>query len=257
MVAAPKVLFLALETLPDMDSAFERWTTLSSWYDVTFGADLQSIICFGYKWEHEKNAKILCAWDYAGWKTSINDDKPICKALYEIIKEADVVVTQNGVKFDWPFIETRLLLNRLPPLPKGIIHVDTKVEARKLKLSSRSLKNMAKLFTDEVKDESGGWDLWVAVRKKSPKAMKKMASYCKQDVIALEAIYKRLKPLMKKLPNMNMFSLEKDRCPNCGSLSIQRRGRNVKGNAIFQRFQCMDCGAWANRALELLTPKAG
>jgi predicted RNA-binding Zn-ribbon protein involved in translation (DUF1610 family) len=170
----------------------------------------------------------------------------VVKAAYEVLKTADVVVTHNGKKFDWKFLQTRLIHHGFTPLPK-IIHVDTCAESKKYLFAfNNSLKVLSKFLTGSAKKENGGWSLWVDVSLKKPAALKLMTAYCKQDVVVLEKLFKKIRPLIKSLPDANLFTGHEHDCPNCGSTRLQRRGELVTRTNRLQRYHCSDCGAWSS-----------
>lgn len=252
-----KVVIYDLETIPDMTEVMKIFPSLSDYPGLTLKATITSILCAGWKELGKKKVHCINAWDFPGWKDSINNDKPVVEALYKILCTADVVITHNGKRFDWKFLETRLLKHGLPPLPK-LIHIDTcAVSKGKLLSFNNRLNTLAKFLTEEKKMENGGWDLWVRCSNRDRKALATMARYCKQDVRTTEAIFMRLKPLIAQMPNMNIFSREKVRCPNCGSLAIQKRGRQVMKTAVLQRLQCMDCGTWSHSTIKGVIKNAG
>lgn len=239
----PNIILWDLETMPDMEKVMAIFPSIGNWPGRTFKAELSSIICFGYKKLGDKKAKCINAWDYPGWKKNINDDLELVKAAYDILKDADEIVTHNGKSFDVKVLNTRLLFHGLPPLPK-IMHTDTKVEAGKVSFYSKRLGDVSKFFNGGGKLENGGWDLWVQVRKRSRKAMKLMTQYCKQDVIALEEVYIGLLPLMStgKL-NHNIFNKKGDIvCPNCGSDKLIGNGMRTTKTDFKKRLRCKDCG---------------
>lgn len=254
--APPRIILWDLETLPNLQEVLKIFTRLGDYPGLTLKATHSTIICFGYKVLGEKEAKCICAWDFkTRWKKNVNDDYALIRAASRILRTADVIVTHNGKRFDLKFLQTRLLYHGLPPLPK-IIHIDTRNEAKKNLLAfNNSLDILAKNFTNTKKLDNGGWQLWVDVHAKDLKAMKLMKRYCIQDVVTLEALYKRLKPMMTTLPNMNIFHKEKNRCPKCGSLSIQMRGRVIAKNAISHRISCLDCGGYSYLTIKGLYPK--
>lgn len=43
------------------------------------------------------------------------DDSRIMKLLWDLLNEAEIVVTHNGDKFDLPKINSRFIINNLPP----------------------------------------------------------------------------------------------------------------------------------------------
>jgi len=79
------------------------------------------------------------------------------------------------------------------------------VAKRNLYAFNNRLGTIGKLLANDDKLDNGGWDLWVDVSNKDKKALKLMTDYCKQDVILLEKCLKKLIPLIKNMPNMNLF----------------------------------------------------
>lgn len=256
MNKTPVIILWDLETIPNLPEAMKVWPGLGAYPGLTLKATISTIICFGYKRLGESKSKCINAWDFKNWDKNINDDRELCKTAARILSTADIIVTHNGKSFDYRFLQTRLLFHKLPPLPK-MIHIDTKNESKKhLFAYNNRLNTLAQAFTDQLKLDHEGWDLWVGVYNKDPKAMKKMTDYCKQDVITLEALFERLRPLMTSLPNFNTFRLEEECCPNCGSLAIRKRGKRLLKDRFVQRLQCMVCGAWSNLTLKSKVPRS-
>lgn len=249
MSKKPRILVIDLESLPNLPEALRVWTQLSDFPGRTLKATISTIICFGYKVIGEGEAKCINAWDYPNWEKDVNDDSRLVRDISRIIRTADVIVHQNGKSFDWKFIQTRLLSNRLPPLPP-VLQVDTKNEAKKHLLAfSNSLKHLAAQFTDTEKMENEGWELWVKVHGRDPLAMEVMSTYCKHDILATEALFNALRPMIKTLPNMNHFSLEKNVCPRCSSHDLRPQG--IRG--LFHRMKCFNCKGWTQIPLSLQT----
>lgn len=252
----PKIVLFDLETLPNLKEAMRFFPRLGDYPGLTLKASINSIICVGYKIWGEKQVHCLNAWDYHRWKKDVNDDFDLVKAAFEILKDADGVITHNGKRFDWKFLQTRLMVHGLPPLPK-IIHIDTCQEAKKsLMLFNNKLDTLAKALTNQSKMESGGWPLWEKVSNRDKKSMGLMSSYCKQDVLTLEAVFKRLRPFIKSLPNLNLFtSGKRPLCPSCGSTRIQRRGYYLTKTSTYHRYVCKDCHSWSRTSAEDRLPR--
>lgn len=197
------------------------------------------------------------AWDYRPWEVDVNNDGLLLMEAYEILKDADAVVTQNGKRFDWKFFQTRLMKHGLPLLPK-IHHIDTKQLASKnLYLSNNRLDNIAEQLTDKRKVDHEGWPLWVKTYHRDPDAMKRMSEYCKGDVIALDAIFRRLRPFAMNMPNHNLHSLSKvNLCPACGSSRLKSYGWRSTSTQTYRRYNCMDCGAWSRTDKTDRNPRA-
>ncbi len=242
----PKIVFFDIEIIADLDRVMARLFRL--YPGATMGANLSTIISFGYKLEGWKKAKCINAWDFPSrWKRDINDDYMVCKKLYEIMKDADGIVGHYSSKFDFKFINARLLYHGFPPLPK-VNHVDTCLVARKkLKLSHNRLDDVADFLGCERKMNSEGNDLWVRVANKQKKACKHMSDYCKQDVEVLQQVYHRMLPLMVEVPNYNLFSgqLEERLCPNCGSARMHKCGKRSTKTMTYNRYRCYDCGTYS------------
>ena len=132
----PKIVFWDLEICRYKEMPTRKWFGMSQFYGRTMNADINSIVCFGWKVLGEKKAHCINAWDFPAWSEDVNDDGELVAAAYEILKDADGIVTHYGKKFDLPFLNTRLMFHGFPPLPVGP-HIDTKtVASRKLKLFS-------------------------------------------------------------------------------------------------------------------------
>jgi len=138
----PKIVHFDLETMPIPIEVYKRIPSFGAWPGRGFSADIQSIICFGYKIEGEANARCLNAWDFGTWEHDRHDDYELIRAAYDILEDADEIVTHNGKGFDVKMLDGRLAKHGLPALPK-IHHIDTKQVVKKLKLYSKRLNDVA------------------------------------------------------------------------------------------------------------------
>jgi len=246
-----KIVLFDLETLPDMAEVMKVYAGLSAYPGLTLKATHTSIICFGYKILDQKKAHVKCAWDYPGWQKNVNDDKELCKFAYEMLHDADVVITHNGKKFDMRHLQTRLLKNGLPTLPTSIIHVDTKqIASRNLYAVNNKLGTLGEHFVNDKKMDHSGWSLWCDVLERKPKALGTMKKYCKQDVLLLEKLFLKLRPLIKSLPNSNGCFKGNLHCPNCSSQMLQKRGVRLTKSGKVQTYQCQDCGSYSTEKIK-------
>jgi hypothetical protein len=250
----PRIVLFDLETLPDLPRALRLWTTLSNYPGITLR--VSSIICAGWKVLGSDEVHCINAWDFPGWASDVNDDRDLCAALYEVLKDADCVVTHNGKRFDWKFVQTRLIFHGFPPLPQ-LHHVDTCAEAKRhLFMPNNRLNTIAQTFTNAEKMEHEGWELWVKVHGRDPVAMKTMTEYCMKDVLVCEEVFRALRPLIKGLPNQNLFSPMKEKvCPGCGSTRIVSNGKRYTATRAYRRYQCTDCRLWSHTNLKDEVPR--
>lgn len=247
-MAEPRIILFDLEVLADMREVRKVFFGIGNYPGLTLKATINSIICAGWKVYGQEKTHCISAWDYAShWKRDVNDDALVVQAIYDVLKSADAVVTHNGKRFDWKFLQTRLLKHGLPPLGK-IKHIDTCAIAKRHLFSfNNKLETLSALLTDEKKMESGGAALWCAVAERDQKAQRKMAEYCKQDVRALEAVFKKLKPFLSELPNYNLWEHGAlNLCPNCGSTRLKSNGIRPTSTRTYRRYICRDCNTWSH-----------
>jgi DNA polymerase elongation subunit (family B)/predicted RNA-binding Zn-ribbon protein involved in translation (DUF1610 family) len=247
-VTEPKIILFDLEVLADMREVRKVFFSMSDYPGLTLKATINSVICAGWKEFGSKTTHCISAWDFPrAWRRDVNDDTHVVKAIYEVLKDADAVVTHNGKRFDWKFLQTRLIKHGLPLLPR-IRHIDTCAVSKSNLMPFRNNLKTLSAIAGSHKMESGGSELWEAVAERSKKAQARMAEYCKQDVRALESVFKMLRPLVTNLPNHNLFNVAqggKDCCPSCGSTRLQRRGIERTKTKTYGRYQCQDCGSWS------------
>ena len=106
----PKILFLDLETMPDLHQVLKVYPSISDFYGKTFKADITTIICFGYMFLTDKKPKCASIWDRK--YKNINDDYILVKTAHDILQDVELIVTYNGKKFDLKHLNTRIM----PPL---------------------------------------------------------------------------------------------------------------------------------------------
>lgn len=240
----PKILLWDLEVLRDNTAiTADVWFSMSNWPGRTLKGDINTICSFGYKYLGDDKSECINAWDFPGWDYSVNDDGEVVAAGYELLKDADGIVTHNGKSFDLKLFNTRLMIHGFPPLPK-IPHVDTKLVAKRhFSFYSNSLNHLAKRLGVETKMGTGS-ELWDRVLDREESAMQHMSDYCAQDVQVLEQVFLKLRPYMTNIPNYNLFveNPEIRVCPNCGGLRSHKHGMQVAKTNIYQRYQCQTCG---------------
>ncbi len=234
----PKVLLFDIETAPIVGyvwGLFDQNVGLnqikSDWHVLSWSA----------KWLDEK--KVMYA-DQRNAK-KIEDDKAILKGIWDLLDEADIVITQNGKKFDVKKLNARFVLQGFQP-PSSFKHIDTLQVAKKhFGFTSNKLEYMANALKTKVKKlsrrEFDGFDLWSECLKGNLKAWKEMEKYNKADVLALEQVYKRLIPWDNTI-NFNLYTDAVVTQCKCGSNRFRKIGYAYTASGKFQRYRCGDCG---------------
>jgi uncharacterized protein YprB with RNaseH-like and TPR domain len=201
-------------------------------------SDLGFVICFGYKWLHEKKAHVI---EIAPSDLAAFDDRFLLEQASELFEEADLLVGHFASVFDRRFIQGRLLINGLPPIPPTKIR-DTCMIARSVaNFSSNRLKHLAKILKLQQQKMENGWpEAWFKVMQGDTKALHGLAKYCKGDVLATEELYKRLLPFDNAHPRVHM---DRAKCGSCGE-AVQYRGYAFVNSKRYRRFQCTKCFRW-------------
>ena len=248
-MSQPKILVIDVETAPLLNYCWGVWDQnvglnqiKSDWHLLSFSAKWLGKKEVIYK--DQRNAK------------NIEDDTSLLKDIWSLLDECDIVLTHNGKKFDIKKINARFIANGLPP-PSSFRHVDTLGIARKhfaftsnkLEFLTQHLKcKVTKLTERKFK----GFDLWKECLNGNKLAWKEMEKYNKQDVLALEELYKKLAPWDNSV-NMFVFqSGENKQTCTCGSTSFLKRGFRYTNTGKFQRYRCNSCSKEHTDGVNLL-----
>lgn len=213
---------------------------------TNLNADFGYLLCFGYKVLGEKKSHVISIDDFPEFKKDPTNDYFLVKKASEILMEADGYVTWYGSRFDFPYLQTRLLGHGLPILPTTIPHIDGWWIARKkMKLHSNRLASVTAFLGQEDKTPLSG-PIWVKAAAGHRDSIKYIKEHCYQDVQVLEQVYERIKPLYNTHPNVALMANKTFGCPVCGSTNVQKRGVHRSRVATRQRYQCKDCNAWSS-----------
>ena len=165
-----------------------------------------SVLCWSAKWLFEPE---VMGEKVTGKQAIAREDASILTKMWKLLDEADIVVVQNGKKFDIPKLNTRFLLAGLPP-PSYYQVVDTKeVATKKFAFSSNKLDYMNKILGIKGKEDMEMQD-WIDCVHGDEKALAKMLAYNKDDSVIMEELYLRLRPWIPGHPNLGLYAdLEK------------------------------------------------
>ena len=221
----PKILFFDIE---------------STALNATFG----TILCIGYKFLGDPKVHVPTIMDYA--KKGMRDDRGLVERFAKIYDWADYSVGHYSSRFDLPMIRTKLLKYGFPPLaPKP--HLDTWwIARRELKLHSNRLAVLQDFLGCKASKTPLKPDDWLSAALGDKKALKYIVEHCKFDVLVLEEVFLKLRPLAKEEPARGLFLEDIDpmTCASCGSNRVTRQGYRVAKTRKYQQFQCQDCGKW-------------
>lgn len=235
---SPRILFIDFETLPSTAVVFGRFNlNLSPKHIIEEGNQILSASwCF---LDDEDVTGIVMTKE----EVKVRDDSRVVACVYEVLQSADIVVAQNGDKFDIPLFKTRCIVNNFPPI-KRFKTIDTLKIAKQLKFDSNSLDSVASALGLGSKMSHTGIKLWIDCMNGDLKALQEMLQYNRQDVRLLREVYLKLRPYDNRHPNISLYYTGNEvRCPVCGSEDIHPTGNSVFTSVSeFQEVACNDCG---------------
>lgn len=204
------------------------------------------VIAFAAKWLGEPASKTRYM-DLRGYKDREND-KPLLKAMWELLNEADIVITQNGRNFDSKKLNARFIIQGMCP-PSPYKHWDTLELSRKV---AKFTSNKLEYITDKVNKKYKkllhknfpGFELWAECLKNNPAAWKEMKTYNIHDVLATEEFYINTRAWAPpSFPGVYTGDALEN-CGTCGADRLVYNGYYVNKKNKYKRVHCMDCGVW-------------
>lgn len=207
-----------------------------------FKSDLGFVLMFGYKWAHEKKAHVITI-DRSSLQRF--DDRKLLVEASKLLTEADIIVGHFASVFDRRFLQGRLLIHQLPPIPATKLR-DTCMIARSVaNYSSNRLKHLANILGLQNRKHDSLWpEAWFQVMRGDTQSLAKMGEYCKGDVLAVEELYFRLRPFDNNHPRIVQ---DRTRCGVCGG-NVEYRGYALVGEHKYRRFVCRSCKKWGRES---------
>lgn len=240
MLVKPRILTVDIETAP---------ITAYTWGLFKQNIGLNQIkkdwhlLAWAAKWYNDPPSKVMYM-DNRDAK-NIGDDKRLVKELAKLLEEADIVITQNGEKFDMKKLNARAVINGLPPI-KPCLSTDILKEGRKVfSFTSHKLEYVANKLNKKYKKlkhaKYPGFELWRAIMAGDKAAWKEMETYTKHDVLSTEEAYTTIRGWIK---TQNLASFANDlklRC-RCGSTNLKEYEVRYLASGHYQGYRCRDCG---------------
>lgn len=247
----PKVLLLDIETAPILGYVWQLWDQNvalnqihTDWYILSWSA----------KWLGDPPDKVMYM-DQRNIK-NLEDDSKLLTKVWCLLDDADVVITQNGKKFDIKKLNARFILNGMQP-PSSFKQIDTLVIAKKhFGFTSNKLEYMSNKLCTKYKKlkhaKFSGFELWRECLAHNKQAWKEMEKYNKYDVLALEELYNKMIPWDSSV-NFNVYHDSEVNVCKCGSTDFRKRGYYYTNVARYQRYKCNNCGAETRDRVNVLS----
>jgi DNA polymerase elongation subunit (family B) len=210
-----KRIFFDIETSPNVVLS---WRT---GYNLNIGPENilkeRAIICICWKFEDEDEIHSL-TWDKK------HSDKAMLKAFIKELNKATEICGHNSDRFDLKWLRTRCLFHSIDIFPKYQTLDTLKMAKSGFYFNSNKLDYIAQFLGVGKKTETGGFDLWKKVVLDSDaEALQLMVDYCKNDVLILEEVYKKMQPYVEhKMNYATLNGEQKYCCPECGSANVRK-----------------------------------
>lgn len=236
----PKILAFDIEKEPMLVNTYDLKPKYIHHANIEREGELMS---WAAMWVGEPNSKVMCLSHRSERKKW--NVKKLIEPLWDLMNEADILVSHFGEGFDEPELNAAFLDHGLkPPMPSK--HRDTyKMAKRKFNYPSYSLGYLAKrLKLPHQKLDNGGMDIIRKCREGDLKAWKQFEEYNKGDVLCDIDLYRKLFPFDPKL-NFSVFYGDDEieqRC-ECSGTVFTKDGYAYRNNGVYHRYRCKSCGA--------------
>lgn len=237
----PRILYFDIETSITIFAGFQLG---KQHIDHTQVLKRPEVMCISWAWNDEKVRHATFDLDkYDLTKKDDDADYALLKQFSEEYAKADLIVGQNSEWFDVPWLRSRIIRHKLPPLPE-VLHDDMYKQTQKsVRHLSHKLDDVGDYLGYGRKAEHGhGLDWWIRIAYfKDRRVLRDMVKYCDVDVEKLRKVYKHQLPYVKSKLNMSTFT-GRACCTQCGSTDVIKDGFARPGLAKYQRFRCNSCG---------------
>lgn len=230
-----KTLLIDIETAP---AEAYIWGLKTRYVPISQVKEDSFMLSFAAGWLDSDEIEFASRWDHG--------EEAMIKWAWELLDEADAVITYNGDNFDLPWLRRYFLQYRLGPT-SPYYSIDLIKTVRKFRGLSNSLTYMLELLSLENKIETGGFQLWLDVMDEVPEACALMEEYNMRDVTTMEELYYQLRPWITNHPNVALYMdpSEEPKCTHCGSTDLRFKGYKRTRVLSYKQYQCNDCGTYS------------
>lgn len=235
----PRVLTLDLERLPGRftrdiwegrDLARVNYLHPDRW------DELPSTLCASWKWHGQRAVGFVAAWE---------DPDPfhVARTMWQVIDEADVVVTYNGRRADLKWLRQDWAQADLPATTP-YRDVDLFLVARReFAFESKSLAHLCQRLGLPGKHGRYNADEARAAAAGDGPERRRLVRYNKQDSRITESVFDRLRPYVRGI-NFGLYREDEARCcPSCGHDILEPAGFATTAVTRFPTFRCAACGS--------------
>lgn len=228
-----KTLVLDIERTPSIATL---WSLRQKYIGIENLLNDSDILCFAAAW--------LDGDDVEYYSTQRHGKKRMIKKMWQMLDEADEVITYNGDAFDLRVLNTDFIkLGLGKPSPFKSIDL-YKVVKKNFNLISYKLDYVLKYFKLGKKREHEGHTLWLKVMNKDAAAWKVMEEYNIDDVRGTLKLYWYL---AKRgwLGAGRSHATADNHCPDCNNPTlVLTRKKYYTRTMMYPLYKCKSCNTW-------------
>lgn len=243
-----KILAWDIETGPNLAHVWGLWQQNVALNQIE---ERGEVLSFAARWIDQPKNKIEF---WRGGRDSAGAHEEMVNRAWELLDEADALVSWNGKGFDTKHMNREFLLTGLTP-PSPAKEIDLMLVAkRRFRFVSNKLDNVAQELGLGGKVKHSGFELWRRCLAGERAAWNELRKYNEQDVHLLVDLYYRLLPWIDGHPNRNLYDPKEDGCPKCpaGYEDLTKQGFRPTMTGMYQRYQCSKCGAWSSEGTRVI-----
>lgn len=202
----PKILTLDIETTPELGYVWGRFKQFLAPVQV---AQRSYMLTWSAKWLGEDEV-LADAINYhrtpeEGKQYREEDDFEVVSSMWHLLDECDVAIAHNGLRFDFPYLNSRFAYHGLG-MPSPYKAVDTcKIAKKYFRFPANSLKELGIYLGINTPKLDTDFQLWIDCMHGVRGAWDYMVEYNKFDVKLLEEVYLKLRPYDKSAPNLALY----------------------------------------------------
>lgn len=245
----PKILVFDIETAPMQSYHWGIWQQ-----NIGLNMIIQdwTVLSWAAKWAGSNEVFYQDVFK----QKNMRDDRKVLQGIWDLLDEADIVVTQNGVSFDVKKLNARFIQVGMKP-PSSFKHYDTKLMAKKyFAFTSNKLEYLTDKLCTKYKKlkhaKFGGFSLWQQFLAGNPEAQEEMEQYNRYDVLSLEELFFKILPWDNRI-DFNTYSANTEmHICTCGSIDFKKKGFHYTRQGKYQKYICKTCGKESRDRTNLL-----
>lgn len=238
-----KILLLDIETIPGEYYAFDPKV---EYLAPSMQIKDWSIVCYSAKWLLDSKVMGEVVTPQEAYDRTQDS---ILQGIWKLMNEADIIVTQNGIRFDIKKLNTKFIEAKIIP-PARFLNVDTLKTAKdQFGWSYNRLDELGQKFSIGKKIDMSfdDWRACLSNDRSAKLALDHMLTYCKRDIAPLlEDVYLNMLPYITNHPNLNVYTItDQVVCPKCESNQLIWNSEKpyATPQGLWETFRCAACGS--------------